>query len=91
MGKYLPKINDLEENMILGEDLYNKYGNLISKRGKLLSKELIEEIRTSVSEKVIYIEKFKHKQKFLKNDRNPEAISNNFSNYSGIKKIEDNF
>lgn len=84
MGKYLLKINDLEENMILGEDLYNKYGNLISKRGKLLSKELIAEIKTNVSEKVIYIEKFKHKQKILKNERNPEAINNNFRRITNL-------
>ena len=84
MGKYLLKINDLEEKMILGEDLYNRYGNLIAKRGTLLSKVLIEEIKKNVSEKVIYIEKFKHKQKILKDERNPELISNNFKRITNL-------
>lgn len=84
MGKYLLKISDLEENMILGEDLYNKYGNLISKRGNLLSKDLIKEIKITVSDQVIYIEKSKHKQKILKDERNPEVIKSNFKRITNL-------
>lgn len=84
VGKYLLKISDLEENMILGEDLYNKYGNLISKRGNLLSNELIKEIKINVSDQVIYIEKAKHKYKILKDERNPEVIKSNFKRITSL-------
>lgn len=84
MGKYLLKINDLKENMILGEDLYNKYGNLTSKRGTILSDELIKEIKLVVSDQVIYIEKSKQKNKKLKDERNPEMIRNNFRRITNL-------
>ena len=84
MGKYLLKINDLEENMILGEDLYNKYGNLTSKRGTLLSEELIKQIKLSVNDQVIYIEKSKQKTEKLKDERNPEVIKSNFKRITNL-------
>ena len=55
MGKYLLKVSNLEENMILGENLFNKYGNLLMKKGIPLTSEIINEIKKNVSDKVIYI------------------------------------
>ena len=78
MGKYLLRISNLEEKMIVGENLFNKYGNLLLKKGTPLTNELIHEIKKNVSDKVIYIEKKHYQQKVVKDERNPEIIRNNF-------------
>ena len=57
MGKYLLKLSDLEENMVLGEDLFNRYGNLILKKETVLTNKYIEEIKKKVTDQVIYIDR----------------------------------
>lgn len=84
MGRYLLKLNDLEENMILGEDLYNKYGNLTSKRGTILSKDLIAQIKLHVNEQVVYIEKRKKGSSNFRDERNPEVIKENFRRITSL-------
>ena len=84
MGKYLLKVSNLEENMILGENLFNKYGNLLMKKGIPLTNELINEIKKNVSDKVIYIEKRRYQQKIIRDERNPEIIKNNFKRITSL-------
>lgn len=86
MGKYLLKVSCLEENMILGENLFNKYGNLLIKKGAPLTNELINEIKKNVNDKVIYIEKTHYQQKIIRDDRNPEIIKNNFKRITNLIK-----
>lgn len=86
MGKYLLKVSNLEENMILGENLFNKYGNLLMKKGIPLTSELINEIKKNVSDKVIYIEKTRYQQKIIRDERNPEIIKNNFKRITSLIK-----
>ena len=86
MGKYLLKVSNLEENMILGENLFNKYGNLLMKKGIPLTNELINEIKKNVSDKVIYIEKTRYQQKIIRDERNPEIIKNNFKRITSLIK-----
>lgn len=84
MGKYLLKISDLEENMVLGENLFNKYGNLLIKRGTVLVNDHLDKIRSEVNDKVIYIERSHSQFKVIKDERNPEIIKNNFKRITNL-------
>ena len=75
MGKYLLKLSDLEENMVLGEDLFNRYGNLILKKETVLTNKYIEEIKKKITDQVIYILQDVKPEKINKNS---EEIKKNF-------------